>query len=98
MDNVMQPKMTITTDGDTFWRLPCGDLHRTDGPAIEWANGDKEWWKFNNFHRADGPALEYVDGARSWWLNGTRQSFDNWLKRTTGLTDEEKVMLKLEYG
>lgn len=21
-----------------------GKLHRTNGPAIEWANGDKEWW------------------------------------------------------
>ena len=21
-----------------------GKLHREDGPAIEWANGDKEWW------------------------------------------------------
>lgn len=21
-----------------------GKLHRTDGPAIEYANGNKEWW------------------------------------------------------
>lgn len=21
-----------------------GKLHREDGPAIEWDNGDKEWW------------------------------------------------------
>jgi hypothetical protein len=21
-----------------------GLKHRTNGPAVEWANGDKEWW------------------------------------------------------
>jgi hypothetical protein len=27
----------------TEWRLN-GYLHREDGPAIEWANGEKEWY------------------------------------------------------
>lgn len=25
------------------WKLN-GQRHRTDGPAIEWWDGDKEWW------------------------------------------------------
>ena len=29
--------------GSKFWCLK-GKLHREDGPAIEWANGDKEWY------------------------------------------------------
>jgi hypothetical protein len=43
--DMMQPVITINSYGDKFWRLK-GDLHRTDGPAIEWANGkdDKEWF------------------------------------------------------
>ena len=26
------------------YRNANGQLHRVDGPAIECANGDKEWW------------------------------------------------------
>ena len=94
----MQPKMTIDSDGDKCWRLPCGQYHREDGPAIEWTNGDKEWWCRNKIHREDGPAVEYVNGSGYWYLHGEFYSFDNWLKQTTGLTDEEKVMMKLQYG
>jgi len=28
-----------------------GVLHRLDGPAIEWANGGKEWWVDGKLHR-----------------------------------------------
>lgn len=31
-------------NGDQFWRNEDGKLHRVDGPAREWANGDREWW------------------------------------------------------
>ena len=35
--------------GDKYWFLN-GELHRVDGPAIERANGNKEWWlKGKNF-------------------------------------------------
>ena len=30
-------------ENGTFWKLN-GNLHREDGPAIEYANGTKEWW------------------------------------------------------
>jgi len=32
----------IDTKGDKAWYLN-GLRHRTDGPAFEWADGDKEW-------------------------------------------------------
>jgi hypothetical protein len=44
--------------------------HRFDGPAIERADGKKEWWLNGELHREDGPACEYPDGTREWWLNG----------------------------
>jgi len=31
-------------------------LHREDGPAVEWYNGSKEWYKNAKLHREDGPA------------------------------------------
>ena len=39
-----------------------GDLHREDGPACEYANGDKHWYLNGKRHREDGPAREYVNG------------------------------------
>lgn len=50
------------------------------------------------YHREDGPAVMYADGVVFWFLNGIQISFDEWLDQTPGLTDEEKVMMKLQYG
>ena len=40
----------------------AGELHREDGPAIEWYNGACEWFQNNQLHRTDGPAIEYTNG------------------------------------
>jgi hypothetical protein len=93
----MQPVMSIDKDGDTVWQLN-GDYHRTDGPAIIWQDGRTDWWSHNKRHRTDGPAIEFANGAMFWYLNGNRLLFDAWLGQTTGLTNEEKVMMKLQYG
>ncbi len=45
-------------------------LHRTDGPAVEWYDGDKEWYFNGKRHRTDGPAIEWYDGAKEWYVNG----------------------------
>ena len=37
-----------------------GELHRTDGPAVEYANGNKYWYLNGKFHRTDGPALNML--------------------------------------
>ena len=47
-----------------------GKLHREDGPAIEWNDGDKKWYKEGKFHREDGPAIECADGSEEWYLEG----------------------------
>jgi hypothetical protein len=36
----------IDANGTKKWYLH-GKLHRTDGPSIEWFDGDKEWWYLN---------------------------------------------------
>jgi hypothetical protein len=46
-----------------------GECHRTDGPAIKWNNGNKEWWINGKTHREDGPAVERSDGVKLWYLN-----------------------------
>ena len=34
-------------NGDTLWFTAEGQLHRTDGPAIERADGARRWWVDN---------------------------------------------------
>jgi hypothetical protein len=87
----------VVGDAVNLWYL--NDLlHREDGPAAECANGDKEWYSKGMLHRTDGPAIEYMGRGKEWWLNSVWLSFEEWLAQTTGLTDEEKVMMKLKYG
>ena len=45
-------------------------LHRTDGPACEYFDGDKAWYLNGAKHRLDGPAYEYASGEKSWYVNG----------------------------
>jgi hypothetical protein len=38
-----QPQCKVNEWGDKYWLLN-GKRHREDGPAVEGANGTKEWW------------------------------------------------------
>ena len=35
--------VNVYDNGNQFWYLN-GNLHREDGPAVEYANGDKQWF------------------------------------------------------
>jgi hypothetical protein len=74
-----------------------GKRHRTDGPAVERTNGDKFWYLNDQLHRTDGPAVEGANGNKSWFLNGQYYTFDQWLAANTELSDQQRVMFKLEY-
>ena len=97
IDNIMQSKMTIDGNGDKFW-IVNNKLHRTDGPAVVWTDGSKFWYVNNKLHRTDGPAIEFASGNIIWRLYGTYLTFGAWLDQNTELTDDEKVMFKLQYG
>ena len=47
-----QPTCKTLSDGTKQWWLD-GELHRTDGPAIEWADGSKTWWLNGKLHRVE---------------------------------------------
>ena len=49
-------------------------LHRTDGPAIEHANGTKLWFINGKCHREDGPAVEYANGNKYWYVDDKHYS------------------------
>ena len=42
----------VGRDGDRDWRDPNGQLHRVDGPAVEWSDGEKQWWFHGHTHNA----------------------------------------------
>ena len=62
-------KYTIRVYKDrTEWYLD-GQLHRVDGPAVEYTNGTKLWCQNGQLHREDGPAVEHADGYKAWYKN-----------------------------
>jgi len=62
-------KVEVDDNGSKEWRLN-GQLHREDGPAVEFANGSKYWYLNDRYHREDGPAVERANGSKYWYLNG----------------------------
>lgn len=58
-------------DGTKSWWLN-DELHREDGPAIEYKDGTKCWYIHGKRHRVDGPAKEVCNGWKEWWFNGVR--------------------------
>lgn len=46
-----------------------GKCHRLDGPAIEYADGRKEWYVNGERHRVGGPAIECINGCPDYWRN-----------------------------
>ena len=81
-------------DGNIYWWLPSGGLHRKYGPAVEYADESKEWWKSERRHREDGPAIEWANGEKThWFINGTEvteQEYPEKLKEFLNSKDSSK--------
>ncbi|MEZ0261721.1 MAG: hypothetical protein ACAH80_11975 [Alphaproteobacteria bacterium] len=56
-------------------RNGAGEYHCTEGPAVEWSNGDKEYWVNGLLHREDGPAID-SRYQKAWWVNGKLHRLD----------------------
>ena len=67
----MTKTYTIKDDYGVYYYKDASQtiLHREDGPAVEYTNGDKFWYWDEKLHREDGPAVEYNDGEKQWWFN-----------------------------
>jgi hypothetical protein len=89
--------MTIDQYGNKIWRNQKRQLHRTDGPAYERANGDKEWYLNGQPHRTLGPAVEWANGTKAWFVNGQLLTFDEWADKMV-VTEQERTLLLLKYG
>jgi hypothetical protein len=79
-------------DDKTEWYNKKGDLHREDGPAIEYTDGTKGWFLNGQLHREDGPAIEYANGDKAWYLNGKNYTYEEWLKKTSPAPCNGKIV------
>jgi len=68
-----------------------------DGPAVEYADGTKSWYKFGKCHRVDGPAIEWADGKKEWYIDDEEYTLSEWIKLSK-LTKDEITELVLYYG
>ena len=68
--DVLKYRIEVDEDGTRRYYNTAGQLHRTDGPAIEYAGGCKQWYQNGLPHRTDGPAIISKTGVSSFWLNG----------------------------
>lgn len=58
---------SVTKANGRFYYLSnTTTLHRDDGPAVEWGDGTRVWYKNGKRHREGGPALEFSDGTKIW--------------------------------
>ena len=62
-------KVTVEKDCTTKWYNEDNKLHREDGPAVEYSDGEKYWYLNGKRHREDGPAIEYANGDKSWYID-----------------------------
>ena len=49
-------------------------LHRLDGPAVEYGDGDKFYYVEGKRHRLDGPAIEHTNGDKYYYVEGKKLS------------------------
>ena len=79
-------------ESSTTYRNPAGQLHRTNGPAVEYSDGGRTWYQNGILHRIEGPALENPrTGTFVFYFQGlifmSRQQFKSKLKQE-GLINE----------
>ena len=69
-------KVTVDEEKSIRWYNDKDQLHRLDGPAVEWACGTKIWLVEGKLHRLDGPAVEEADGSKEWWVESKPHRLD----------------------
>jgi hypothetical protein len=77
-------KVDVDENGTKSWHNVNDEFHCEDGPAIERADGSKEWWLY-------GKKLT-EDNWRRWW-NGKKLAEDDWRKRKVVEIDGVKYKL-----
>ena len=70
-------RIVIDQQGNTKYYDSKDRLHRQDGPAVLYANGDYTWYYQNKRHRTDGPAMDWTSSYGNnktvrWFIHGVQ--------------------------
>ena len=76
---IIKPTKIVKEDGVVEWRLD-GQLHRMDGPAVEWPDGYRAWYFMGKLHREDGPAIISQNVNHGFYLMGYKIPEDEYLR------------------
>ena len=91
----------VDDNGDTHWFTGDGAdrmLHRLNCPAIEWADGSREWYQNGQRHRLDGPAVECPDDIYQWWLNDVQYTEESWRAATQPVVEMTVAEIEAALG
>jgi len=74
--DALRYRIRVDHQGTRKYYNSAGQLHRENGPAIEYADGCKIWYQNGLLHRTDGAAVEWFDGDKYWYQNGVPHRTD----------------------
>jgi len=86
-------------DVDTPWNK----LHREDGPAVIWDDGQIEWYIDGKLHKLDGPAVHFKNGGKGYYISGKRldeEEVETWIKENNInlKTKQHQVLFMVKFG
>ena len=72
--DALRYRVEVDMRGTRWYYNAANQLHRENGPAIEYADGAKRWYQNGLLHRTDGPAVVGSYGHMEWYINGVEMS------------------------
>jgi hypothetical protein len=85
--NYEEYTVRVYHNGGIRWFDKEMKLHRENGPAVEWDNGYKEYYKHGILHNLNGFARIFGGGTGEYYIEGksySKQIFDKEVARIKG--------------
>jgi hypothetical protein len=76
---------------DKIYTNSKGELHREDGPAIEFGDGGEDWFKHGKRHRLDGPAITNRDGTYYWFIENVGYKKEEWMENIKNILNKNEA-------
>ena len=74
--DALKYRIEVDQHGTRRYYNSADQLHRVEGPAVEYTDGTKVWLINGRRQREDGPALIMSDGTQMWFRNGSAHRID----------------------
>lgn len=87
---VLTCTVEVTQLGLTIYKNAAGQFHRTDGPAILYPSGTKEWYQNGLRHRLNGPAVVLPNGTVFWYIKGQKYTRSQYANKISTLFSDQQ--------